>query len=106
MGEDATTIVTEVVIAGANDVAVTGVTVWTYDGVVGDPGTGTIGVLLCGVTPCTFAGVTDETITGVFVGLNAGVFVKMPDGWLDEDDCWIGSINDNGEWAAGVAEIN
>ena len=64
--------------AGADDVAVTGVNVRIYDGVTGDPGTGTMWLLLCGVTPCTFVGVADETITGVFVGLNVGVFVKIP----------------------------
>ena len=39
-----------------------------------------------------FAGVADETIAGVFVGLNAGMFDKMPNGWLDEGDCWISSV--------------
>jgi hypothetical protein len=51
VGESTTTVVTKVVFAGADDVAITGVSVWVYDGVADDPGTGTIGLLLRGVTP-------------------------------------------------------
>ena len=59
---------------------VTGFIGLTYGGDVGEPGTGTIGLLLCGVSPPLFASVADVTFTGVFVGLNAGVFVKIPNG--------------------------
>ena len=38
VGEDATTVVTETMFVGADDVAVTGVDVRIYDGVSGDPG--------------------------------------------------------------------
>ena len=80
VGGDATPVVTEVIIASVNDVTVTGVISLIYDGNVGDPGTGTLGLLLCDVTPPLFDGVADVTFIGVFVGLNAGVFVKISDG--------------------------
>ena len=76
-GESTTTVVTKIVFAGADDAAITGLSVWVYDGVADDPGTGTIGLLLRGVTPCMFAGVADATNTGVLAGLNAGVFMKV-----------------------------
>ena len=45
-GESTTTVVTKVVFAGAVDVAITDVSVWVYDGVADDPGTGIIGYYL------------------------------------------------------------
>ena len=76
------------------------------DGVTADRVTGTIGDELIGVNPLLRAGIADVTFAGVIAGLNDGVFVKVPDGWLDEDAWWIGSINDNEEWATGVVELN
>ena len=80
VGGDAMTVVTERVFAGADDAVVPGTIVNVFDGVTADRVTGTIGDEVAGVTPLLLAGVADVTFAGVITGLNAGVFVKVPDG--------------------------
>ncbi len=60
VGEGAVTVVIGI-IAGADDVAVTGVIGWTLDGVPGDPGTGTFRAGGAGVNPhCLTVCVTNQ----------------------------------------------
>ena len=77
MGEDAKTVVNGGMIAGATDVAITGIDDGILNGVTSNPGAGAIGVEVAGVTPWLGAGVDTGTSAGVIGRLVAGVFTKI-----------------------------
>ena len=77
MVEDAKTVVTGGMIAGATDVVITGIDDGRFNGVASNPGAGAIGVEVAGVTPWLGAGVDTGTNNGVIDGLVTGVVTEI-----------------------------